>query len=247
MTFDILLLHGAVMLAALIQTAVGIGFGLLAGPVLLLVLGSTTAIQVSALLSLVTVITLYPSLWRKVDRRLFGLLVAGTCIGVPFGVFVYLNVDIRIIKLLVAFVVLAMLAPISGLLPQSDTERPANTPADLFIGVLSGAMSGSLAMPGPVPAAWMTLRRYGKDAVRATVLALFGFSYPVIVATQSAFQGVDTYAWSLSATLLPATLVGVVGGRMLARHINETIFRRVVIAMLATTGIALLLDAGGLT
>lgn len=246
MSPELIILNIVVFAAALIQSAIGIGFGLLAGPVFLLVIGSTAAIQMSALLSLAIAVLLVPSLRHQVDVAFLKRACAGTCLGVPAGLYIYLTFDIAAIKLLAGIVVLAMLVPLAGVLPQKVNagEPETGRTQGVLAGVLSGIMSACLAMPGPVPAAWLAYARYPKDVVRATTLALFLFSYPVVLAVQSMLEGVNAVAWWNSLLLLPATVIGVVSGRILAGHINEGLFRRIVMAILAGTGIGLLLDAG---
>ncbi len=246
MSPDLIILNVVVFAAALIQAAIGIGFGLLAGPVFLLVIGSTAAIQMSALLSLAIAIMLVPSLRHQVDMSFLKRVCLGTCLGIPAGLYVYLTFDIAAIKLLAGIVVLAMLIPLAGFLPRNVKDGPPDTgrTQGIAAGVLSGIMSACLAMPGPVPAAWLSYANYSKDVVRATILALFLFSYPAVLAVQSFLEGGNVEAWWNSLLLLPATAVGILSGRMLANHINETLFRRIVMAILAGTGIGLLIDAG---
>ena len=64
----ILALHGAVLAAALFQAATGIGFGILAGPIILMVMNSGSAVQVTILLSLLIAVVLAPSLYRRADK-----------------------------------------------------------------------------------------------------------------------------------------------------------------------------------
>ncbi len=246
MSPDLIILNVVVFAAALIQAAIGIGFGLLAGPVFLLVIGSTAAIQMSAALSLAIAILLVPSLRHQVDVPFLKRVCIGSCVGIPAGLYIYLTFDIAAIKLLAGIVVLAMLIPLSGFLPKNIQTGPPDTgqAQGVSAGILSGIMSACLAMPGPVPAAWLAYANYPKDVVRATILALFLFSYPVVLAVQSSLEGVNAEAWWNSLLLLPATIAGITSGKVLAKRINETLFRRIVMAILAGTGIGLLLDAG---
>ena len=60
-----LILNLAVFGAAALQSATGIGFGVIAGPVLLIALNDGAAIQISILLNLLIAVILTPSLWRQ--------------------------------------------------------------------------------------------------------------------------------------------------------------------------------------
>ena len=75
------LVHIAVFVAALVQAATGLGFGLVAGPALMLALGDVSAIQISILLSLMIALVLSPPLFKhssfhKVTFNTFGKKIA---------------------------------------------------------------------------------------------------------------------------------------------------------------------------
>ena len=63
------MLCGATVLAAMLQTATGIGFGLIAGPFVLMALQGRDAIEATALLSLLITLVLAPKLLPDVNRR----------------------------------------------------------------------------------------------------------------------------------------------------------------------------------
>ena len=52
MDSTLLAMHAAVFVASLLQAATGIGFGVIAGPIILLAMNSGSAVQVTILLSL---------------------------------------------------------------------------------------------------------------------------------------------------------------------------------------------------
>ncbi len=62
---EILVLGIAVFGASALQSATGIGFGIIAGPALLIVLNDGSAIQVSVMLNLLIALLLAPTLWQK--------------------------------------------------------------------------------------------------------------------------------------------------------------------------------------
>ena len=92
--------------ASALQSSTGIGFGVIAGPVLLIVLNDGAAIQISVLLNLLIALLLAPSLRRKSDRRLLKSLLIGLAIGSPLGLLIYLQVDIALLKTFAGVVVL---------------------------------------------------------------------------------------------------------------------------------------------
>ena len=237
-------LNLTVFAAALLQAASGIGFGLMAGPVMLLVLGAGSAIQLSALLSLLIAVILIPSLLKDLNRLTLRHFVIGSCVGIPAGAVAYALVSIVTLKLLAAVVVLVMCASITFSWPKSAGHKSDGGRADIMVGTLSGLMSATLAMPGPAPAAWMTLKNETRDSVRSTILTLFLFSYPAAIACQAWFAGITVEPFRQCLLLAPATIVGVFVGRGLVKRIDQKTFRRIISVILLATGIALLADVG---
>ncbi len=238
-------MHGVVLAAALLQAATGIGFGVIAGPVILLALNSGSAIPVSALLCPLTAAGLAPGLWRQVDRPILTRLLLGTVIGLPIGIVVFLNVGIDMLKLLAGLAVAFLALSASGLtglgLRKGRTGR--GRLQNVGIGVLSGAMSSSLAMPGPVVAGRLSALAIPNEAIRATILVMFLFSYTAAMAVQAGAVGVTRDTLVLTASLAPATLIGVGLGHVLVSRISEVVFHRLILIILAATAASLLGNA----
>lgn len=236
-----LILSLAVLGASVLQSATGIGFGVIAGPIMLMMLNSGAAIQISIALSLLIAAVLAPSLWRHLDRSLLFRLLAGSVVGLPIGLVVFLSIDLGLLKLLAALAVsMTLLFVLRGVrAPTLAGAAPTGRMAQVSMGAVSGIMSGSLAMPGPVPAAWMALHAYGKDTIRATILTMFLFSYLAALGLQSVWVGIGQDTLWRCVYLSPATLAGILIGRWVARLLSEQIFRWVLSAVLSAT-------AGGL-
>ena len=242
----ILVLHLAVFAAALLQAATGIGFGIIAGPIILMVMNSASAIQVSILLSLMIALVLAPSLYGRADKPLLARLLLGAMAGLPLGIFIYLQVGVDLLKLLAGLAVLFMAMITLGLVKfggAGDTPSDGRV-ADLLVGVVSGAMCSSLAMPGPVVAARMMAAERSKESVRATILVMFVGSYIAAIAAQALMVGIPRDSLTLTASLAPATLVGVFLGRFAVSWISERGFRRILSIILVATAASLLLVAG---
>ena len=100
-------------------------------------------------------------------------------------------------------------------------------------------MGSSLAMPGPVPAAWMSARGFDKDTIRATILAMFVVAYTVALLLQFALAGISTDSLRLTAKLVPSTIAGILVGRYLSSRISDPTFRWLLTIILAFTTIIL--------
>ena len=127
--------------------------------------------------------------------------------------------------------------------------------ADLFLFVfpspppppakaVAGIMNASLAIPGPLPVARMVRLGVTPETIRATILALFVFSYPVAITLQALMAGVSSATLKVTAALLPPTLVGILAGRILASRITERLFIRITLVLLTATSLGLYVNAG---
>jgi uncharacterized membrane protein YfcA len=235
-------LNLAVLAAAALQAATGIGFGVIAGPIMLVVLNDGSAIHVSIMLNLLIAVLLTPALMRDIDKPLLGRLVAGLLVGTPIGVWAFLAMDIVLLKFAAALAVaMTMILMLRNRNP-SDGKRPAATP-DIergSMGLIAGMMGGSLGMPGPVPAAWMSAKGYGKSVIRATILAMFVVSYALSLGLQRGAVGIRGDTFSLAAELAPATVIGIMAGRFLHHRITERAFRKLLFVILLATVFLLL-------
>jgi uncharacterized membrane protein YfcA len=233
------------VLAATIQSATGFGFGLIAVPVFLLVLDSAQAIQ------MVMIIILCMSLvdgWKlkgQSSRRILRWLIIGLVLGFPFGLLIFHTLELPLLKALVAAVILVFsLINLSRLLRGKREEElssvePGKWPT-LIGGYFSGLMSTSLAMPGPAVMLLLMHYELDKTLIRATILTFFIFAYAGSILLQSLLIGVAGSTWSTSLLLTPFALAGVMAGHHLAAHIDQRLFKLLVLAILLLTSVVML-------
>lgn len=248
---DLIFLAIAFFSASMLQAATGIGFGIIAGPVLLLVLNSPAAIQISVLQSWLICAVLVPGLRSSIQTDLIKVFGKGSAIGIPLGGIVYFLVSIGLLKFLAGLAVLGTLFFVlhssgSGKRRQAAAQAgppPVSGAWPLSMGLVSGAMNSALAMPGPVPAAWMSGAGHAKDVVRATTLALLLFTYPAAFILQWFLVGLTAETLWLCAGLAPATLAGIMVGRLLVRRVTEVVFRWFLVLVLISTVAGLFYDS----
>ncbi|MBT5111135.1 MAG: sulfite exporter TauE/SafE family protein [Rhodospirillaceae bacterium] len=237
----LLLLGGATVLAAMLQTATGIGFGLIAGPFVLMALQGRDAIEATALLSLLITLVLAPKLLPDVNRRDLVNLTIGCAVGLPVGLLIYLHADVLVLKLGAA----ALIVMVLGM--TFFPVRPANAGGGTFersggvaAGVSAGVFGACLAMPGPVAAVFLVRRGRGKVAIRATMLTFFVFALGASLGLQIIVDGLSTRVLEVSALLAPACAVGLVIGHFAVKRVSEQAFLRLLQIVLAGTVISLL-------
>jgi uncharacterized membrane protein YfcA len=238
---ELLILSIAVFGASVLQSATGIGFGVVAGPLLLIVLNDSAAIQVSVALNLLIAVILAPSLWRIADRKLLPSLLIGLAVGSPIGLVMFLYTDIALLKIFAGVVVLFTLV----LLLRGNRADAVSASAGVGqvekvgVGFVAGIMGGVLAMPGPVAAAWMSAKGYDKDTIRATILVMFVVAYSFALVLQLSLAEVSANTLRLTAALVPATVAGVFVGKVLSQRISEATFRSLITIVLTLTFVLL--------
>ncbi len=234
-----------VLVASILQAATGIGYGVIAGPIFLVVLNGSHAFQVSIVHNLLIALLLFPVVYRAFDKTVLTYLVLGSCFGIPAGFLLQLFVGVAFLKLfcmaIIAITVGALVFKILNSAKQNFEDNVRST-EQLFIGSLAGFMTGVLAMPGPVASAWMSIRGSEKKAIRATVLSFFIFAYGSSLILQILFSGISQATQILSLTLAPVVVIGIFAGNALSRHISEVVFRIILLVVLISTIVVLLVS-----
>ena len=81
--------------AATVQAATGFGFAIMAVPFFLLIMGSLSAIQVTAVINFVISLVLLQRLLKDAPRRLLLHLILGSLAGFPIGLVIYKAADLN--------------------------------------------------------------------------------------------------------------------------------------------------------
>lgn len=243
----LILLGSAVFGASCLQSATGIGYGVIAGPIFLVVLNGIEAFQISTIHNFCIALILLPMFWGQINRKLLCGLVVGSFGGIPFGFYLQTTVDIVLLKiaasLMVGFVTAVLIWDIRTATPWSGVTKKTLF-ENIGIGSLSGLMGGMLAMPGPLAATWMSIRGVKKGEVRATVLAFFIFAYGANIMLYASVTGFSAGVLSLSLWLLPPLVLGIVAGNGLSNRYSEQTFRYMLLLILILTMVLLVADWG---
>ncbi len=232
----------AVLLAAILQAATGVGLGLIVGPALILVMGSKSAIQVAIILNMSLSILLLPGEIREIHWPSLKTLILGAVLGMPAGLLLIGLLDLTGLKLFAAVAISlcgVQLLHSHRKHAATGTTQPAGPMTLPGASFASGIMTSSLAMPGPV-AMWALVRgAINPSQIRATLRALFVVSYALALLGH-ALRGMD---WR---TVIDATLglsialaIGTLIGLVIKRRISEKALNAVLIGLLLVMGLSL--------
>lgn len=227
---ELILTVVAVVAGATLQRCTGLGFALVSGPFLVLVLGPYEGVALANLLSLVTSCLVLVATWRTVRVRTAAMLSAGVAVAVVPGATLA-----RALPDAVLLMVVGGLAAGTAVLVAAGCRVPGSTrPAGSIVaGFVSGFSNVTAGVGGPA------LAVYGASAG----LPRAGFVPTVQVV------GIVTNALSLAVkhdAHLPgrlalcctaAVLAGTLAGRWTARLVTERAGRAAVLALAITGGL----------
>ena len=226
-----------VLFAAVVQGASGFGFSLVAVPLLALSAGPKDAVVLASVLAVLSTAGLAVRFRSQVDRPLALRLLAGACVGLPFGAYVLWVVPARALLLAIGAVVLASTVVLARR-PASTTVAPRTGPAaDVGSGVVCGLLTTSVGTNGPPVV--LRLQAHGLPAgpFRATASAVFVGCNLVAVAIFAAAGRVDRSVLVQAAVAVPALVAGLWVGDRLHRRLPAGRFRSLVLGLLVLTAV----------
>ncbi len=231
----------ATFAAALVTGVAGFAFGLIAAAIWLHIL---TPLQTASLIIGFGLVVQGVSVWKLRHAlkwtRLWPFLI-GAALGVPLGVAIldWANADhvrIAIGAILVLYSIYALARP-------AIKVTAGGAPADAGVGFLNGVLGGLTGFAGILVTIWCGMRGWPKDEQRAVFqpvgVAIFAMSALWLGVRGSVSVDIG---W-LFLLGLPALLAGTWAGLKLYGKLDEAGFRKVVLALLLVSGIALLAPA----
>jgi len=233
-----LLLAMGACVAAFVQGLAGFGFGLVSMAFWSWTLPPALAAPAVVFGSLIGQLLAVRSVRHGIDwRRLTPFLLGGLA-GVPLGVALLRYVDPAAFRLGVG-VVLLVYCPAMLLAAELPRITRGGRVADAAVGWLGGAMGGFGGLPGPAPTLWCVLRGWPRDQQRA-VFQSFNLAMHAITLTGYASAGLLTARTvPVFAIVGAAVLVPALAGVHLYRRFSDEAFRRLVLALLTLSGVAL--------
>ncbi len=227
----------AVAVGATIMGTVSFGMGLVVAPVLLLFLAPKAAIvTVNAIIPILLLFVLL-STWRHLQlRRLTGMAVGGV-LAVPLGVLVLESANPTVLRITigVAILFLGVLNLLNIKLPMANRRG-----SGLLVGFLTALSITTISIGGPLAASYVIAQEWQREQMRAALAFYFICTYVVAFALYFAIGLVERDTLINIALLLPSLAVGFGLGALLARRMNESVFRYAAIGVIITGSLVLL-------
>lgn len=236
MDYSFLIIMAIVFIGAMTQGLTGFGFALISVPLLSVFMDIKSAIPLGALCGLVINAVLFLKFKNDISFSEIRNLIFGAIIGIPAGVIFLRNAPSRILKLLLAFIILLFaLFSIAGKIKPRGISRNWG----YFYGILSGMLGGAFNTNGPPVLIYSYLQDWDKQKVKASLIGFFTFTSVVIVSSH-ALAGLITRGIMVQYLyLLPVIAVGIIAGNHLFARISAKTYNKVILYSLI--GISLLL------
>lgn len=211
LTADLPLLPLAIIAGATLQVGVGVGFSIVVAPLMMVLLGTTTAVPVLLMLNtLVSAMAFDRRVWSA-GRSLIGNAIVGCLVGIFLGLLVYPYLSERVVLSLTG--ALLLIGVVSTLMPMKSNISLLGYRT---VSGLSGLATVWAATPGPLM--MFGLLAIGKSAqearklVQPVALIAYGVAF--------ALHGVTDWGTFSNATGLLQFALAAIAGSILGRLIG---------------------------
>ena len=251
-----------VFLASALQASTGFGFAIMATPFLLMIFDSRDCIQLSIFLSLFIALVLTPKLKQQIDHSLLKRLIQGSIWGAPIGIVFFAFVSLEILKAAVSVAILVIgsfllyqwyqyyypraektkeITEVDALEIKRRQENNCvkGQKSEFLVGLLSGALTTSLGMPGVPLAIYFSARNIKKEVIRSTTLAFFIVVYLFSILLQVFTVDISVDVLRLTLYLIPTAAAGIFLGNMMFQKLDQRKFQLIVNLILLYTGLHL--------
>jgi uncharacterized protein len=235
--FNLALFLIATFGAALVAGLAGFAFGIVAAAIWLHVI---TPVETASLIVGFGLIVQGVAVWKlrnALDWRKLWPFVAGSAFGAPLGVAILDWTDPAHVRAGIgAFLVLYALYALARPKMQALASGPLR---DAGVGFLNGVLGGVTGFAGIVVTIWSGLRGWPKDVQRAVFQPVGVATFIMCAAWLGGTGAVSAHMVELFLLGLPFLLAGTWVGLRLFGRLDEEGFRKVVLALLLVSGLAL--------
>jgi uncharacterized membrane protein YfcA len=195
----------AVFGAAFLRGFTGFGFGLASVPALSLLLDPVVVIPLSLLLVMLAGVQALPKIRHLPDWRSVWILVAGSLVGSPLGIWLLTALPANTTRIFIGF---TLIVAVAVLWRQPRFAREPSLPAGFGTGIVSGLLNGSTGFAGPPVILYFLSTHDSVQVVRASLIMYFFFSTGGTLFFDALHGLIDAHVLLLTAIFFPALYVG---------------------------------------
>lgn len=236
----------AVGVAALTKSVSGLGFPLVAVPVMAPFVGVEHAVVVVAIPNLVSNAWLLREFRRSAPKGAsLPLLLACGAVGAVVGTMMLQAADGNVLSLVLGLLVCGYLV-LRATVPTFQLRDATIRWSAPGIGLLGGILQGVAGISGPLVGSYIHAWQLRREPFMFAMASVFGLFSLAQIAT---FLGVGLYTptrLAQSALALVPTMVVLPLGMLLRRHLDRQKFEKVVLLVMLVMGLRLLASGFGL-
>ena len=226
----------AVLTGAIVKGYTGFGASMLWATSLSLVLPPLQIVPMVLMFEVVTSIHLLPQVWKEVEWRSLWLLLLGTWLATPVGIYALASIPANPIR--IALSVVVFIAAVLIWRGFSLKDVPGRS-ATLGVGLTAGLLNGSMAIVGPPVILFYFSSPVGIAVGRASIVTYFLGTDSVGTAMFASQGLISAEVLWRTAIFLPVLLIGVsLGARQFLGATPEA-FRKVALILLIALSVAL--------
>ncbi len=242
-TTELIVVGVASALAMLAKSATGLGYPLVAIPIVAAVVGVETAVVAVTLPNAVANLLVG---WRtrhaRSESRDVLVLSATSAAGAVLGAFILVSAPER--PLLIVLAATVLLFVVRSLWFGDVTVSPAvGRRASPLVGAATGLMQGAVGVSGPIIGSWLYAYRLPRDAYIFSLSVLFLLAGAAQIATLASIGAYNTDRLIAAAVGLGPVLAVLPVGEHLRARLSGPQFDRAVLALLAASGVTLVVRA----
>ena len=236
----VLAVAGIILLSSFVRSAIGFGMGLIAMPLLGLIMNISVATPMLALSGMAMSLVIVGQDWKEVDWKSLRFLLAGAILGTPVGVLLLKQLPPEPVKMLLGIIV--VLFSLHGLLGRKPLPFRPSRPLEFTLGLISGTFASGFNIGGPPLVAYGAIRGWTPSVFRASLQAYFMIAGLVaLISHGAAGLWTKTVFW-IAAITLPAMIVGTWLGRRVNQRIDPARFQKLIYGALLILGVLLFAD-----
>lgn len=219
----------AVFGAAFLRGFTGFGFGLAAVPALSLVMSPVIAVPCTLLLGLLAGVQVLPKIRHLPDWRSVWILVAGSLVGSPIGIWVLTALPANTTRVVIG---VTLIVAVAVLWRQPRFDKEPSLPVGLGTGIVSGVLNGTAGFGGPPVILYFLSTHDSVAVVRASLIMYFFFSTGGTLVYDAMRGLVGSHVLLLTLLFFPALYAGNWLGDRSFDGSSAATYRRVALGIL---------------
>ena len=178
--------------------------------------------------------------WKKLKIEHIGLMVLGSLILVPLGIYLASITDAKLMKCFLGFFISAF--SIFGIINPALGQLKDNRFGILF-GGFGGLFAGAYNIPGPPVAIYGTMKNWPPGIFRLNLQAYFACTSSIVLGGHILRGNLNNTVLWMSLFALPAVMTGIlIGKKINSKLTNPVIFKKIIYAVLSVVGLVMALS-----